>query len=120
MTTGDCNAKIRDFGLAKLIEQRPPAASAKGSSEVDTAMMPQHSTPGTVIGTVGYMSPEQAQGKTDEIDHRSDIFSFGCILYEAATRKRAFAGKDALDSLDEIVHEPKHQIGDLNPTAPAQ
>src|SRR5437588_418407 len=99
MITGDGHAKILDFGLAKLIEQRPPATSAQGSSEVDTAMMPQHSTPGTVIGTVGYMSPEQAQGRTDEIDHRSDIFSFGCILYEAATRKRAFAGKDALDSL---------------------
>src|SRR5881398_3439919 len=78
MITGDGHAKILDFGLAKLIEQRPPATSAQGSSEVDTAMMPQHSTPGTVIGTVGYMSPEQAQGKTEEIDHRSDIFSFGC------------------------------------------
>src|SRR5437016_6180374 len=88
MITGDGHAKILDFGLAKLIEQRPPATSAKGSSQVDTAMMPKHSTPGTVIGTVGYMSPEQAQGKTDQIDHRSDIFSFGCILYEAATRKR--------------------------------
>src|SRR5436853_3513782 len=120
MITGDGHAKILDFGLAKLIEQRPPATSAQGSSEVDTAMMPQHSTPGTVIGTVGYMSPEQAQGKTDEIDHRSDIFSFGCILYEAATRKRAFAGKDALDSLHKIVHEPTPQIGDLNPTAPSE
>src|SRR5438477_6875101 len=74
MITGDGHAKILDFGLAKLIEQRTPSTSPKGSSEVDTAMMPQHSTPGTVIGTVGYMSPEQAQGKTDEIDHRSDIF----------------------------------------------
>ncbi len=120
MITGDGHAKILDFGLAKLIEPRPPATSAQGSSEVDTAMMPQHSTPGTVIGTVGYMSPEQAQGKTDEIDHRSDIFSFGCILYEAATRKRAFAGKDALDSLHKIVHEPTPQIGDLNPTAPSE
>src|SRR2546425_3598382 len=104
MITREGHAKILDFGLAKLIEQRPTSTSAEGSSEVDTAMMPQHSTPGTVIGTVGYMSPEQAQGKTDEIDHRSDIFSFGCILYEAATRKRAFAGKDALDSLHKIVH----------------
>src|SRR6266446_2550773 len=120
MITGDGHAKILDFGLAKLIEQRPPATSSKGSSEVDTAMMAQHSMPGTVIGTVGYMSPEQAQGKTDEIDHRSDIFSFGCILYEAATRKRAFAGKDALDSLHKIVHEPTPQISELNPTAPSE
>src|SRR5207249_6523088 len=118
MITGDGHAKILDFGLAKLIEQRPPATSAQGSSEVDTAMMPQHSTPGTVIGTVGYMSPEQAQGKTEEIDHRSDIFSFGCILYEAATRKRAFAGKDALDSLHKIVHAPTPQIKDFNVSVP--
>ena len=120
MITGDGHAKILDFGLAKLIEQRPPATSAQGSSEVDTAMMPQHSTPGTVIGTVGYMSPEQAQGKTEEIDHRSDIFSFGCILYEAATRKRAFAGKDALDSLHKIVHAQTPQICEVNPAAPSE
>ena len=51
------------------------------------------------MGTVGYMSPEQAQGKVRELDHRSDIFSFGCILFEAATRQKAFEGKDPLDSL---------------------
>ncbi len=118
MITHDGHAKILDFGLAKLIEQQPPSTSGEGSSEVATAMMPLHSIPGLVMGTVGYMSPEQAQGKTNEIDHRSDIFSFGCILYEAATGQRAFEGKDALDSLHKIVHAPTPQVKEINSEAP--
>src|SRR5207248_11289431 len=119
MITGDDYAKILDFGLAKLVEpQRPFDSSDSGSSEIATAVMAQQSIPGMVMGTVGYMSPEQAQGKTKEIDHRSDIFSFGCILFEAATGQRAFEGKDALDTLHKIVHAPAPQIKEFNTGAP--
>jgi serine/threonine protein kinase len=121
MIARDGYAKILDFGLAKLVEPQTPTSSGeKGLSEVATAMMPQHSLPGTVMGTVGYMSPEQAQGRINEVDHRSDIFSFGCILFETATGQKAFTGKDALDSLHNIVHAPTPQIKDLNPLAPGE
>src|SRR5438128_2159793 len=99
----DGYAKILDFGLVKLIEpQKSSADDAPG--EMATRLLAQHSTPGMVMGTTGYMSPEQAQGRVKEIDHRSDIFSFGCILFEAATGRKAFAGKDTLDSLHKLVH----------------
>jgi TolB-like protein/Tfp pilus assembly protein PilF len=64
------------------------------------------------------MSPEQAQGKTNETDQRSDIFSFGCILYEAVTGHKAFAGKDVVDSLNKIIREPVAPISDFRPNAP--
>jgi len=120
MITRDGHAKVLDFGLAKLIEPRL-AENAQGEDAGDaaTAILQQHSTPGVIMGTVGYMSPEQAQGKTNEIDQRSDIFSFGCILFEAATGKKPFEGASIVKSLHSLIYEAAPQIKDLNPSAPS-
>src|SRR5260370_30904839 len=66
------------------------------------------------------MSGEKAQGRTDSIDQRSDIFSFGCILYEAITGSQAFAGKDRIERLNKIIREQPAPISELNPMAPIE
>src|ERR1044071_5113249 len=114
MVSSDGHAKILDFGLAKLID--PHATSGSGSEEPTIL---QHSTPGLVLGTIGYMSPEQAQGKTRDVDHRSDIFSFGCILFEAVTCQRPFTGNDHIEVLNKLIREPAPALASLNPDAPA-
>jgi eukaryotic-like serine/threonine-protein kinase len=93
--TKDGRIKILDFGLAKLTDVAVPGAGA-------TAMTTRAETsPGSVIGTIGYMSPEQVRGHA--VDHRSDIFSFGAILYEALSGVRAFTGDSAADTLSAIL-----------------
>ena len=120
MISSDGYAKILDFGLAKLVE--PPGGFRSGSmsEEMPTAIMRQASIAGHIMGTIGYMAPEQARGKVKEIDHRTDIFAFGCLLFEAATRERAFRGKDEIDILHKIVHGPTPRVCELNPQAPEQ
>jgi eukaryotic-like serine/threonine-protein kinase len=117
MITRDGYPKILDFGLAKLTEPLTPEAMAS-HEEATTEVLPRPlSTPGLVMGTVGYMSPEQARGYP--VDHRSDIFAFGCLLYEAATGQRAFESESTIDTLHKIVHTPARLVRDLNPSAPA-
>ena len=116
MVSSDGHAKILDFGLAKLVE---PQTSTIGVSGEEPTILQPHSTPGLVLGTMGYMSPEQAQGKSREIDHRSDIFSFGCILFEAITGQKAFVGSDTIETLNKIIREPPPPIATFNSRAPA-
>jgi serine/threonine protein kinase len=114
MITGDGYAKILDFGLAKLVEP-PPAKTEQDSEEAATAIL-NRSQPGAVMGTIGYMSPEQAQGRA--VDQRSDIFAFGCILYEIVTGRKPFAGDSMIDSLHKIIYMPAAPVKDFNQNCP--
>jgi serine/threonine protein kinase/Tol biopolymer transport system component len=111
MVSKDGFVKILDFGLAKLTAPQ----SGEGVSELPTAMA--DTRPGLVMGTVGYMSPEQASGKG--LDFRSDQFSFGSILYELATGKRAFQRSTTAETLTAIIREEPEPVGAVNPKAPA-
>jgi len=93
--------EVLDFGLAKVLEDEPPASSLANSPTLTLG----HTRAGVILGTAAYMSPEQAVGRP--VDRRSDIFSFGAVLYEMLTGQRAFAGATAPDVLDAVVkNEP--------------
>ena len=100
--TNDGHLKILDFGLAKLME--PASPSEKTSAPTVAAA----TDPGVVMGTVGYMSPEQVRGQPT--DHRTDIFTFGAILYEMLTGRRAFSGDSAADAMSAILKEEPPEI----------
>jgi hypothetical protein len=110
--TRDGRVKILDFGLAKLVEGAATKLSDSASMlpTLDVATMP-----GVVVGTVGYMSPEQVRGQPT--DHRSDIFSFGVVLYEMLSGKSAFRGPSAIEVMSAILRdEPQDLPGTLTPS----
>jgi len=107
--TNDDRMKILDFGLAKLTRPENDAGDDAPTVQVNTE-------PGQIMGTVGYMSPEQVRGKA--ADHRSDIFSFGSILYEMLSGQRAFRGDTPADTMSAILKEEPAELSETARNVP--
>jgi len=112
-------AKILDFGLAKLMQERRVGAAA-GVSALPTAGTLEEglTSPGVAMGTLAYMSPEQARG--EELDARTDLFSFGAVLYEMATGRQAFSGNTSAVIIDALLNRPVTPPARVNPSSPPE
>ncbi len=113
--TGDGQVKIMDFGLAKFTPETSPANTQDETVALAEAAL---TMPGTAVGTVAYMSPEQARG--EPLDARSDIFSFGAVLFEMLTGVRAFRGKTLAAQFDAILRQPLPPVRTLAPSVSAE
>jgi serine/threonine protein kinase/Tol biopolymer transport system component len=108
--------KVLDFGLAKLTERAGGDALGAGPMSAGPTVDDLLTSPGVAVGTVSYMSPEQARG--EELDARSDLFSFGCVLYEMAAGQRAFGGKTPAVIFHAILERTPTPAHELNPAVP--
>ncbi len=111
----DGRVKLLDFGLAKLTEKTVDSEAATATMTTEDAPLTEE---GSIVGTVAYMSPEQAEGR--EVDARSDIFSFGSVLYEMVTGRRPFEGATKMSTISAILQKEPPPPGGLAPNLPAE